>query len=271
MQIILGPRTLPETYDWLVNLKVKSKDNLTIGLALYPIFHSKIYIFYLEKKTITIIGSSNLTEPALTNSNIETNIELENCPDIEERFKVSFEHSEKTHKEIINQLRKLEKNNRRQFYNEREAKEEAEGIVEGQDSAKQAKKFRILLEKLNDPVLVKHLKQTWRQVDHEIDQSIKDLKVKRSKKAWARKRLIHVLSKGIADKRNYILEKIFQYTGEFSVAETLGKEFLLLDKLLEIIIANGLERIYTNAYFCEKSRKKRLFKKITDELKKRTS
>lgn len=130
MTLLLGKKTLPEVYEHC-EPKLAPLGRLTIGLIAEPTFHSKIFIFKLDSNSsISIVGSSNLTGSALTDTNIETNIELEDCSSVESSFDKYFDISEKDPHKIISILKELEKDNRKCDNLEKTIENKIETILE---------------------------------------------------------------------------------------------------------------------------------------------
>jgi HKD family nuclease len=273
LSVLFGFRTTPDALDELIELeKIKA---IRIGLFYEPTFHSKIYVFGLKDGSASsVIGSSNLTDPALV-SNIETNVEIRDFKYPERAYDSYFERSEKNRRKIEKRLKEWEKLNRRMNKSEDNLKRKSREAAEGKSATLLYFKLDRQLGKIDNSDIRNKMKTMWFNAEKKIVAKCRNPKTGNGKKAWLRQRLFFILTRVILDpikglNRN---DKIglFKAIAEYSPldSEITGEHFerrSSLRALMSIIERRKLERTFQMARWSKRKYRRRLFRKIVDQL-----
>lgn len=129
-----------------------------------------------------------------------------------------------------------------------------------------------MLQEIPNRDLRERINAVWKCVDSKIYQKNWKPRVKRAKKAWARKRLVYVLGKILVNKRYSQMinttekENLFTYIGDYAISEAFRSKQATFDMLIELIHTKGLQKCFINAYFSEELKEDRLFKSIAEVL-----
>jgi len=268
LSVLFGFRTTPEAFDELKELETTKA--IQIGLFYEPTFHPKIYVFELTNGSVTsIVGSSNLTEPAFS-SNIETNLEINDFKNPGEIYDQLFERSEKNRRKIKKLLKEWEKLNRQMNKSEYNLKKKSREAKEGKRNTLLYLSLERQLQKIDNPHIRKKMRAIWDNAESKIVGKSKNPKSGTGRKAWLRQRLMFILKRVILEPHKGLnqTEKIglFKAIAEYSLmdSEITKKDFekrSFLRTLMSIIEHRKLERTFRMALWSPRF-KKQMFKKI---------
>jgi len=268
LSVLFGFRTEPDALDALKELETIKA--IRIGLFYEPTFHSKIYVFGLTDGSVTsIIGSSNLTEPALS-SNIETNLEIKDFKEPEKVYDNLFDRSEKNRKKIEKHLKEWVRFNRPMNKSEDNLRKKSREAAEGKRNTLLYLALDRQLEKIESSDIRSKMRTIWFNAENRIVAKSKNPRKGNGRKAWLRQRLMFILTRVILEPSKELnqTEKIdlFKAIAEYSLIDSKITEkhfetLSFLRTLMSIIEHRKLERTFRMARW---SKRQQLFRKIVE-------